>query len=170
MKLKASVLTVGYKYFICISVKINYSSDFYDVIFHQYNSELGPLYSNNIDSEIESVRKWSYRSVLQGIFISPDELQNGKILTKKRLLGAIMHKDFIMSRIAKNIDDEIINQHFMLYKKTGIKTFYLDIDPSDIFSKGSCRTEFARVVQEFYHNTVQMDWEVVNNYFFYFSS
>lgn len=65
MRLKVKVLTVGYRYVICISVRIKYSLDFYSVFFSQQNSDIGPLYSNDISPEIESVNSGSYRDVLQ---------------------------------------------------------------------------------------------------------
>lgn len=48
MRLKVKVLTVGYRYVICISVRIKYSLDFYSVFFSQRNFDIGPLYSNDI--------------------------------------------------------------------------------------------------------------------------
>lgn len=157
MKLKAKVLTVGYRYVICISVRVRYSPNFYSVFFSQYNPDIGPLYSNDIGPEIESVNSGSYRDVLQCILISPDDFQSGKIITKKRILSAIKQKDFIQSHIIRGkLDNDLINRHFRCYKmKTRVRTLYLNVDSSDLFSSGHCRTEFSRVVQEFYHNTIQ---------------
>ena len=157
MRLKVKVLTVGYRYVICISVRIKYSLNFYSVFFSQQNPDIGPLYSNDTSFEIESVNCGSYRNVLQCILICPDDFQNGKIITKNRILNAIKQKDFIQSHIIRGkLDNDLIDRHFRFYKmKTRVRTLYLNVDPSDLFSSGHYRTEFSRVVQEFYHNTVQ---------------
>ena len=157
MRLKVKVLTVGYRYVICISVRIKYSLDFYSVFFSQRNSDIGPLYSNDTSSEIESVNSGSYRDVLRCILVCPDDFQSGKIITKKGILNAIKQKDFIQTYIIRGkLDNDLIDRRFRFYKmKTRIRTLYLNVDPSDLFSSGHCRTEFSRVVQEFYHNTVQ---------------
>lgn len=157
MRLKVKVLTVGYRYVICISVRIKYSLNFYSVFFSQHNSDIGPLYCNDTSFEIESVNSGSYRNVLQCILICSDDFQNGKIITKKRILNAIKQKDFIQSHIIRGkLDNDLIDRRFRFYKmKTRVRTLYLNVDPSDLFSSGHCRTEFSRVVQEFYHNTVQ---------------
>lgn len=149
MKLKAKVLTVGYRYVICISVRIRYSPNFYSVFFSQYNTDIGHLYSNDIGPEIESVNSGSYRDVLQCILISPDDFQSGKIITKKRILSAIKQKDFIQSHIIRGkLYNDLINRYFRCYKmKTRVRTLYLNVDPSDLFSSGHYRTEFSRVVQ-----------------------